>query len=67
MFYIFYNAIISIASIGVKLNEEEIAVINTKDVIVNAFKWIAIDSIIAIVVLLIFSVINNYLVKKEKN
>ena len=67
MFYIFYNAIISIASIAVKLNEEEIAVINTKDVIVNAFKWIAIDSIIAIVVLLIFSVINNYLVKKEKN
>ena len=67
MFYIFYNAIISIASIGVKLNEEEIAIINTKDVIVNAFKWIAIDSIIAIVVLLIFSVINNYLVKKEKN
>ena len=67
MFYIFYNAIISIASIGVKLNEEEIAIINTKDVIVNAFKWIAIDSIIAIVVLLILSVINNYLVKKEKN
>lgn len=66
MFYIFYNSIISMASIGLKLNEEKIAVTNIKKVIVYFFKWIAIDSIIAIVVLLIFSVINNYLVKKEK-